>query len=1532
MAITLNKVGSATSTTASEIPAFDPASKRLYVVAASTVDIYTVSNTGTITSAGQLTPGFTPASGTAAPNSVAIKDGIVAVAYEVKDTATGTHQRGRVSFFNAANGTFINSVEVGFLPDMLTFTPDGKKVLVANEGEPNENYTVDPEGSVSIIDLTNGAANATVQEANFNAFNAQLTTLRLQGLRVIGNNSTLSQDVEPEYIAVAPDGLTATITLQEANAIATLNIATATITGIKPLGLKNHSLAGNGMDASDRDVNGTSAGGGKINIQNWPVFGMYQPDAIASFTANGQTYYITANEGDSRVRPTANNTFGNEGSIYNEETTVGNSNYVLDPTVFPNATDLKLPQNLGRLTVSNKTGDIDNDGDFDQIHAFGARSFTIWDATGNLVFDSGDQIEQITAKLAPTVFNGSGAVGNFDSRSDNKGPEPEGVVTGVVDGRTYAFVGLERIGDVIVYDVTNPTAPTFVKYINTPEDRGVEGLTFVSATDSPTGKPLLITAAEASNTVGVFEVTKPNFSLQVLHGSDFEGGVPAITDAIGFSAVVNKLKDDPKYKANTLILSSGDNYIPGPFLNASSDTNLNNVGGLGSSSAPVIGRGDIGILNAIGVQASALGNHEFDLGLSQVAGIIRTGSGNPGTAFPYLSANLDFSPETGSGKPFAASDFATNQNTAEASTIKGKIAKSTVITVAGIDELLGTGDDQKIGIVGATTPTLASISASGSTIVKPANPINYDALAAEIQASVDLLKAQGINKIILLSHMQQLNIERDELAKRLTGVDIIIAGGSHTLLSDANDILRTGDSSNGDYPIVKTGADGKPVLVVNTDSNYKYVGRLVTEFNDAGEILVDKLNNVVNGAYATDDAGVDRVYGTDVDPRAVANQNVVAIAEGIKNVISSKDNLIVGKANVFLNGTRNDVRTQETNFGNLTADANLWLAKQIDPTVTISLKNGGGIRDNIGVIAASAGATDADDIVKLPTQPNSLAPNKKEGDVSQLDIENSLRFNNALSLVTVTAQQLLWIIEHAVAATTPGVTPGQFPQIAGLNFSFDPTKTSLQFNSATGEVTRQGERVRNLAVVNEDGSLLDTIVKDGVLVGNANRTFRMVTLNFLAGTSTTATLGGDNYPFPTFVKQNPTLANRVDLRGETVDVNGNGKIDAPLDLAAGKFTFAAPGTEQDAFAEYLGDRFSTTAFKQADVAASKDTRIQNLSQRQDSIFSNILSTAPGVVGISAISSILNLSFNVTTINVNSTVNELVVYTIDNDDDGDDDDDDDDDDNGSIQDLKKILESGRGRVISSIVSNRPNGFGGESKILDFKGKSKLAFAIIKNGTADDIISGRSKEVVFSTKTTSVISSITSTSFSLSFEGFAIGVATTTATRAIGTGLQDRNEGEVLDFRALTGNVKVGFSVNREAAFNNFVGFYKVENAAGDIKLANGSILKAGDAGYARAAVQSRISGIDLAVSNQGTANFDDKTLTGGSIFAPFIISNGTADQFLNGQVTNAYFAYLGANSSKVDHIRLLGDNTFGFEDLPGGGDLDYNDIIVKVKVG
>ncbi|MEP7323149.1 MAG: esterase-like activity of phytase family protein, partial [Saprospiraceae bacterium] len=267
------------------------------------------------------------------------------------------------------------------------------------------------------------------------------------------------------------------------------------------------TVRNNGFDASDRDINGTAASGGKINIRHWPVKGMYLPDGIARFMVDGNTYYITANEGDSRAY-----------TGFTEEVRVGDAAYVLDSVAFPNKSTLKLPANLGRLQLTNASGNLDGDNDFDQIHAFGARSFSIWDSNGMLIYDSGDDLEQITASLTPTLFNSEGTAALFDTRSDNKGPEPEGVTTGVINGKTYAFIGLERVGDLMVYDISNPIKPLFIQYINTPEDLAVEGVEFVVAENSPTGKPLVITTAEVSKTVTVYEVNIPSISVKETSG------------------------------------------------------------------------------------------------------------------------------------------------------------------------------------------------------------------------------------------------------------------------------------------------------------------------------------------------------------------------------------------------------------------------------------------------------------------------------------------------------------------------------------------------------------------------------------------------------------------------------------------------------------------------------------------------------------------------------------------------------------------------------------------------------------------------------------------------------------------------------------------------------------------------------------------------------------------------------------------------------------------------------------------------------
>lgn len=470
-----------------EIPAYDPSSRRLFLTGPNNrLDIADISNPASPITLSSLDL----SSYGAGVNSVAIKNGIVALAME----ANPITNNGSVVFFDT-NGVFQSQVTVGALPDMLTFTPDGNRVLVANEGEPANG--VNPDGSVSIIDLSAGVLNPTVNTATFTSFNGQENTFRSQGVRIFPGQ-TVSQDVEPEYITVSDDGTTAWVSLQENNAIAIVNIVNAQVTSILPLGAKNFNAPGNGLDPSDQDgvVFGGATNSPAVRINNWPVFGLYQPDTIATVTIAGQTYLISANEGDTR----------------NEARRV--STLTLDPDVFPNAATLKLTQNLGRLDVSSIDG-LNAQGQYSQLFAYGGRSFSIWNVTNGLsqVFDSGDDFEQILATFSATpltasIFNSDGTPSSFDSRSDNRGPEPEGLALGTVGNRLYSFVGIERAGGFMVYDITNPSNPLLTNYINDWQlgDRSPEGLLFIPAADSPNGTPLLIVANEVSRNVAIYSV------------------------------------------------------------------------------------------------------------------------------------------------------------------------------------------------------------------------------------------------------------------------------------------------------------------------------------------------------------------------------------------------------------------------------------------------------------------------------------------------------------------------------------------------------------------------------------------------------------------------------------------------------------------------------------------------------------------------------------------------------------------------------------------------------------------------------------------------------------------------------------------------------------------------------------------------------------------------------------------------------------------------------------------------------------------
>lgn len=2142
----LQKVGSAISVNGAEIAAFDPASKRLFVVAGSVVEIYTMDSVGALTAAGTLAAGLTVPTGTQAiANSVAVKDGLVAVAYAIQDTTTRAQQAGRVGFYEAATGSYRRDLAVGALPDMLTFSPDGKKVVTADEGEPNsygQANSVDPEGSVSIIDLSAGVDAATVTIAGFTAFNAQIAALKAAGVRITGTGASVARDLEPEYIAFAADGKTARVTLQENNAIAVLDLTRGEVVDILPLGRKSFNIPGNGIDPSDRD--------NMTGIRQVLAFGLYQPDAIASFTANGQDYYVTANEGDAR-----------DYTGFSEEIRVGSTGYVLDPSLFPDAAVLKQTSNLGRLTVTNASGDVDGDGDFDRIEAFGTRSFSIWDSKGTLVFDSGAALEEITLAQSPTLFNSDGVASGVDSRSDNKGPEPEGVTIGRINGRNYAFIGLERTGDLVVYDVTSPTTPQFLQYVNLPEDVGTEGVSFIAAADNPTGKPILVTANEVSKTVSVFAVeiplriadiqgrshvsplvgkavsgvpgivtavtangfyledaspddddrtsdgifvftgnaptvavgdrvevggtvsefrpggttgtanlsitqivsptiakissgnslppakilgqdgrsipttiidndttgnietgtttfdpledgidfyeslegmrvtiknpisvsptnrfgeiwvvadggvnatgktsrggviidpldynperiqiddtlagtTSPSvdvgaklsdvtgivsysfsnyevlpttlptvvtpsplvkevtslvggendltvatfnvenldanenlsrfsdlamrvvnnlkspdiialseiqdnngatndavvdasqtyqklieaivaaggptyqyrqidpsddadggepggnirvgflftpsrvqfidipggtatsntmvsssngtptlsaspgrieptntafnnsrkplvgqfnfkgeniyiianhfnskggdrtlfgvertgvlasesqriqqataiknfvnsiqvidananiivagdlndfefsnpinvlesaslktlietlpenerytynfegnaqsldhilvsdrlsrrmsgfdivhinsefasqdsdhdpaiakftfknnpptkisltepinsiiensdttnrlkiadisitddgegeavlslsgvdanffeidsrvlylkagtkldfetkssyqisinladpaiadsnivsdytlnvtdindpFILQLLHASDQEAGVLAIDDAPRFSAVLNALKNQDSNNdgkvdyVNTITLASGDAYIPGLFSDASKDSSLTNLLGKEGQS-----RADIIIQNELGFQAIGFGNHEFDLGTGLVKSLIATDGAYPGTKFPYLSSNLDFSKDANL-KELVAVDGQ------EASTVANKIAKSAVITVNG----------EKVGIVGATTPTLARISSSGSVGVIPADATDLSALATEIQKSVDALTASGINKVVLLSHMQQIAIEQ-QLAGLLKDVDIIMAGGSNTRLIDSTDILRPGDVKQGEYPILTKSATGDNLAIINTDGNYKYVGRLVVEFDNNGKIVPGSIDPNISGAYATDAAGVARLKAESlVDPE------VQKIADAVRQIVIKQDSNVFGKTDVFLNGSRSDVRTQETNLGNLTADANLAYAKRFDPSVTISIKNGGGIRNSIGNLFVPAGSLEA---IKQPPDGNPLS-GKPAGGISQPDLQSALSFNNSITLITLTAEQLKRIVEHGVAASTATNTPGQFPQVAGISFSFDLTKPA-------------GDRIQTLAILNGDGSVADVVVKDGKLQGNKDRTFRTVTLGFLAD-------GGDSYPFTDFLKENSSRANRIDLIGETdKDLNLNNKIDGAIDpnkFDPGRTNFARSGTEQDAFAEYLQTNFATTAFNINDADFATDTRIQRLDKRADGVLSTnpfSAATNPGIVKIGAVNNISQIEFTVTKLANSSGVNELVVFEIE-------------DSNKQI-DLQDILTRDKSKIIATTLANNPIGFGdSQTRTLNFNRNANLGFALIKNGTAADIIAGKNKDVILSTATANYLKNLKADGFELDFEGMKVTAKSSNNPLPLGANLQTGSEGELLDLRSQPGKVEATFSVFRDAAFNNEIYFYKVDDAAGNVGLTTTNPQEYINRALANLVKDSDGKVIKLTGTN-GTMNTIKATIDGGNIIAPMIVVNGSLDGFQDADSSNdpqVYVPFTNINSGQIDRIRLLGNNTFGFEDLGIGSDLDYNDMVVKIDI-
>ncbi len=451
-------------TGAAEISAYDTMTKKLFVVNNGTINKIDVLSFHDLPSV-RLQGSIDISSFGGFVNSVAISNGLLAAAIESKNK----QENGSIVFFNTNDHRHLKSVPVGALPDMVTFTPDGKYVMSANEGEPSSAYDNDPEGSVSVISVND--FNAT--HADFSIVNVQKDMLLSKGFRISGKNEQLKKDIEPEYIAVSKDSKFAWITLQENNAIAKLDIDAKKITDIFPLGFKDHSDPLNAIDVSDTD--------GKINFQPYPVKGMFMPDAIGFYEHKGVPFVITANEGDTR-----------EYTSFIENKRV--NQVKLDPSKFKESS-IQADHKLGRLIIDTLMGDNNKDGYIEELYSFGGRSFTIWNGnSGQKIWDSHNQLDQLTFHA-----------GYYDdSRSDDKSIEAEGVAIGTINRKTYAFIGLDRADCVAIYDITDPYLPKFKQLL--PVGDGPEGILFISKQNSPIKKPLLVVGSENDGLIKVFSI------------------------------------------------------------------------------------------------------------------------------------------------------------------------------------------------------------------------------------------------------------------------------------------------------------------------------------------------------------------------------------------------------------------------------------------------------------------------------------------------------------------------------------------------------------------------------------------------------------------------------------------------------------------------------------------------------------------------------------------------------------------------------------------------------------------------------------------------------------------------------------------------------------------------------------------------------------------------------------------------------------------------------------------------------------------
>jgi len=626
-------------------------------------------------------------------------------------------------------------IKVGIQPDMLTFA-DNNTILTADEGEPRRGYgvnsanetVVDPKGSISIVDIKNNTAKIVY----FDNFDAERDALIASGV-LLTKGQAPSVDFEPEYIVVDSKGSKAYIALQENNAIAVLDIASASITNIFPLGFKDHAVESNKIYLN----------GAPKNYEN--LLGAYMPDGISIYENNGKTFILTANEGDGRewsstIFPKDHEDAGKpnskDTSYYTNEKKVtiaeGTDNEVKNVVVIDNSVVEGLPEGKNVL--------------------FGGRSFSMFEVQDNglkLVYDSGSDFEKITAELYPKWFNTSHDSIKLNDRSLKKGPEPESVTIGKVGNSIYAFVALERIGGIMAYDITNPTNVTYSNYINTRDfsaengiggDSGPEGLYFISATQSVTGAALLLCGCEITGTMPVYQLVQAPGDLKgklvILHTNDTHGGDVAVKDSsIGTAGVAQLVKDYEAAGAEVLLVSAGDAIQGDPLVNLSE------------------GSVSIEFMNLAKYDLMVPGNHEFDYGYDNLLKLESMAD------FPFVSANI------------------LDKNT------KKPVFKDNLI----FETVIG-----KVGVFGLTTPE--TLTKANPDNVAALSFLAGEEMYAVAQEEVNKLLSAGCKYIICVAHLgvdEESSPNRSlDVIENVKGIDLMIDGHSHSVI-DGNEEDKT---------------------------------------------------------------------------------------------------------------------------------------------------------------------------------------------------------------------------------------------------------------------------------------------------------------------------------------------------------------------------------------------------------------------------------------------------------------------------------------------------------------------------------------------------------------------------------------------------------------------------------------------------------------------------------------------------------------------------------------------------------------------